>query len=500
MLAIRLAMLALLTMLGLAAVVSAAEIAALYVDERRRAVASLEALSASVAPSAARAAYHVDDVQAVAIIVGVMQSPRMRAARITTERGDRIAERRRALDAGFGDGLSRRLFGDVATLDTPLRISAAELAGYPPSAAAAAPEAEAERIEVGVLSLEISPEVVGQRFFNATWVLLGALILELSALAGVLLYVVHRNVTAPLSCIGEAMRGLNLTDARTPTLETTLYTRQDELGLIIERSNEMIARLKEQHEALLHREKVAALGSLLSGVAHELNNPLAIVIAQAELLEETATDEATRQRAERILSPAKRCARIIHTFLAMARNRPMEMAPTDLRDLSEQAIGLLEFSLRRDRVETEIIVETRLEPIEADAAQLSQAILNLLVNAAQALRGRAGTGRIAIRLRQNPSAAGGLAVITVADNGPGIPSELRERALQPFFTTKPDGEGTGLGLSYVSRVAQNHGGLVEIGASDLGGAAVSILVPVSQPKTEATPRTATTETAEPIDA
>lgn len=218
------------------------------------------------------------------------------------------------------------------------------------------------------------------------------------------------------------------------------------------------------------------MGSLLAGVAHELNNPLSIVVGQSGLLQELSGSPAVAARAEKIRRAADRCARIVKTFLAMARRRAPEMAPVDLNAVVTAAIDLVAYSLRT----SDIAVETELAPdlpqVMGDGDQLGQVATNLLVNAQQALMEREAPRRLRVATRFDPAA--NAAVLSVADNGPGVPAELRARIFEPSFTTKPTGVGTGVGLSMCRGVVESHGGTIEIEETPGGGATFVIALPL----------------------
>ena len=226
--------------------------------------------------------------------------------------------------------------------------------------------------------------------------------------------------------------------------------------------------LVRSREALHQAEKLTALGSLLAGVSHELNNPLTIVTAQASLLEELAEGSPMAARAEKVRRAAERCSKIVQTFLAMARQREPERSMIQAADVVRAALDLTEYSLRTAGIEVSLEVEPDLPPLHADPDQLHQVIVNLLVNAQQALQEKGGERRLWLRVA---SARAGAAVsIEIEDNGPGIPLEIRRRVFEPFFTTKPEGVGTGVGLSFSLGLVEAHGGRLELVDVPGGGA------------------------------
>jgi PAS domain S-box-containing protein len=234
------------------------------------------------------------------------------------------------------------------------------------------------------------------------------------------------------------------------------------------------AELARQRERLHQSEKMSALGSLLAGVAHELNNPLAVVVAQTTMLEATAKDDATRERAARIHAAAARCGRIVKTFLAMVRQQAPVRAPVAMNAALEAALELVAYGLRSAGISVERALDPALPRIHADPDQLGQVAVNLVVNAQAALADRAEP-RI-IRLASWPEAEGGIG-FAVEDNGPGVPAELRERIFAPYVTTKPLGAGTGLGLAVCRNILSAHGGTIALEDGALGGARFVVRLP-----------------------
>jgi len=219
--------------------------------------------------------------------------------------------------------------------------------------------------------------------------------------------------------------------------------------------------LARSREALYQNEKLSALGSLLAGVSHELNNPLSIVVAQSIMLERQALAGELAERAQKIRTAADRCSRIVQTFLAMARQKQPEREPVDLNAVAVAAYELAEYGLRSDSIVAKLDLAPSLPSISADADQLHQVIINLLVNAQQALT--AGTTpQRKLTLRTALGSAPHTVILEVADNGPGVPEEARRRIFEPFYTTKPEGHGTGVGLSFSLGLAEAHGGMLEL--------------------------------------
>jgi two-component system NtrC family sensor kinase len=237
------------------------------------------------------------------------------------------------------------------------------------------------------------------------------------------------------------------------------------------RSAEELAR---QREALYQREKLAALGSLLAGVAHELNNPLSVVVARAVMLEEQG-DSATRAAAVKIRTAADRCARIVRTFLAMARQQRPERGRVAINDVVTAALDITGYAVRTSGIEVALELGA-VPPIHADADQLHQVVLNLIINAQHALQDHAGPRRIRVTTRHDAALDG--VRITVADSGPGIPAELRKRVFEPYFTTKPIGIGTGVGLAVSLGIVEAHGGTLAVDCPAGGGAVFRITLPV----------------------
>ncbi len=251
--------------------------------------------------------------------------------------------------------------------------------------------------------------------------------------------------------------------------------RQTERGLAEESAARSAreAELENQRDALHQSEKMAAFGSLLAGVAHELNNPLSIVIGNALLLAEEAKDLPLAERAQRVQAAAERCGRIVRSFLAMARQHKAEMRPATVQSLVDDALQLLAYPMRTGGVMVEQDIAPELPAVLCDPDQMIQVLSNLLTNARHALEDRP----LPRRVRLTAHAAGEWVELEMADNGPGIADDIRSRIFDPFFTTKPVGSGTGIGLAVSRGVVEAHGGSLVLEPSDGEGARFVIRLP-----------------------
>ncbi|HEV7253377.1 MAG TPA: PAS-domain containing protein [Mesorhizobium sp.] len=253
---------------------------------------------------------------------------------------------------------------------------------------------------------------------------------------------------------------------------------------------------RRMKEALHQNEKLAALGSLLAGVAHELNNPLAVVLAQAALIQETVQDPAALRRVDKIHTAAQRCARIVRSFLAIARQRPPEYRVVDLSEIIRDALELTAYALRSNGVEVRLDLPGDLPPVWGDADQLGQVFMNLIVNAQHAMQSRQGLRRLTFSGRLDPVRH--QVVLRIADTGPGVPPEIRGRIFDAFFTTKPMGMGTGVGLSVCLGIIGAHGGTLQLDEAAAEGATFVVALPAlnAQARAAADPvPTATVEQA-----
>jgi PAS domain S-box-containing protein len=254
-------------------------------------------------------------------------------------------------------------------------------------------------------------------------------------------------------------------------------------------------QMARQRDALYQSEKLSALGSLLAGVAHELNNPLSVVVGHAQLLKETAGDQRIVERATKIGNAADRCSRIVKSFLAMARQRPPERRAVDLRDIVQATLDVTAYSLRTANIEVRMELDPAVPPVWGDSDQLNQVVTNIIVNAQQAMM-EVATSRV-LTIRDVYDAAAGKVTLTIADTGPGIPEEIQSRIFEPFFTTKDIGEGTGVGLAVSHRIVELHEGRIRVDSALGKGTIFTVTLPVSTAAAVQAPRAAVPDSAGP---
>lgn len=239
---------------------------------------------------------------------------------------------------------------------------------------------------------------------------------------------------------------------------------------------EDLTEKKRLQDQLIQSEKMSAIGQLLAGVAHDLNNPLASVVGFADYLNEAAAvPPALKEPLAVIQQEAERAAQIVKNLLNFARRHEGERRPISVRTLLARTLALLRNQLMATHVETTLVLEPDLPELEVDSSQIQQVLVNLINNAAQAIAGTSTPGHITITAKRWLD---GIA-IQVADDGPGIAPDLRERIFEPFFTTKPEGEGTGLGLSICQGIVREHGGRITVDSAPGRGTTFSVELPAA---------------------
>jgi two-component system, NtrC family, sensor kinase len=236
---------------------------------------------------------------------------------------------------------------------------------------------------------------------------------------------------------------------------------------------------RQLEQQLRQAEKLSALGQLISGVAHELNNPLAVISGYAQLLTmRPVVDEKTRNDLMKIQRESERASRIVQNFLTFARKHPMEKTNVNLNELIEFTLELIDYDLRASGVRLVREFQTDLPEVYADLNQLEQVFLNIINNAIHAMEGVSREKVLTIRTESN----GTHVMIRVIDSGSGIAPSILEKIFDPFFTTKEVGVGTGLGLSISYSIVKEHSGNIYAENHTEGGAMFTVELPISTRK------------------
>ena len=233
--------------------------------------------------------------------------------------------------------------------------------------------------------------------------------------------------------------------------------------------------LKTLHTQLVWSDKLAALGQLLAGVAHELNNPLTVIMGYGELIGDAITVPNARDQLMKLVSEARRMKRIIENLLRFSRQSARDSQTVQLSPVVQEVLALREHYTRTRSVRVELDIAPELPSLAVNEDEIKQILLNLFNNSCDALEGTAGSKQICIRARPN----GQRAVIQIEDTGPGFGN--LNRALDAFYTTKPVGKGTGLGLSVCYGIVRERGGDLKIENVKPNGARVTIELPVADP-------------------
>ncbi len=246
-----------------------------------------------------------------------------------------------------------------------------------------------------------------------------------------------------------------------------------------------VTELKRLEEQLIQSEKLAAMGQMLAGVAHELNNPLTAVLGVTELLRERADmGDSARRQLDLTHRQARRAARIVQNLLDFSRPAAPQKKLLDVNALIERTLQLHEHSLRRSNIAVDFHPQPALPSVMGDANQLIQVFLNLITNAEHAIREVRDSGRIQIRLQHAANRVG----ITVQDDGVGIRPEALPKLFDPFYTTKRPGGGTGLGLSICLAIVGEHHGTIDAESLPAGGSAFTVYLPAAaQPQASPSP-------------
>jgi len=253
-----------------------------------------------------------------------------------------------------------------------------------------------------------------------------------------------------------------------------LFDASGKIHGVVASARDVTDAVQAEHQTV-QREKLASMGQMMAGAAHELNNPLTAILGVSDLLRERAADDSTRRQTEIVLQQARRAAGIVQNLLAFSRPLAQGRGKIQLAEIVQRALAMQRTSLEQKKIAVELDCAAGLPTLEGDAKLLMQVFSNLIVNAEQAISSSRDHGKLKISLS---SSAGNL-VAVFADDGTGIAPENLRRIFDPFFTTKRPGGGTGLGLTICLAVAKEHGGRIEVQSTPGNGATFRVILPVA---------------------
>ncbi len=320
------------------------------------------------------------------------------------------------------------------------------------------------------------------------------------AISFLLCLILYNFVTKPISLLVDGMNKLSRGDM---DYRINLNTK-DEIGMLANSFNSMVDELKQYRdkmenwtknleeevqkktaeivraqEQLINAEKLASLGRMAAGVAHELNSPLTGIVTFAHLMAKRIPPENAQdvEDLKVIIDQAERCSKIVRGLLGFSRKTASEKAHVDMNTLIENTLSMVRNQAKFYNIAFDVRLDKSIPEVNADPNQIQQVFLNLLINAADAMEEK---GRITISSRMVEDGADRFVELEFTDTGPGIPEEIRSKVFEPFFTTKPAGKGTGLGLAVSYGIIKKHEGQIFVKSEPGHGASFFIRLPVNK--------------------
>jgi signal transduction histidine kinase len=337
--------------------------------------------------------------------------------------------------------------------------------------------AGASRLPIGNLTvvtrISASAAYLTARQLLDDLIFVSLIIVLIAAIFGV---AVSRQITRPLERLSNAVRKV----AKGNFDVNVAIKSSDEIGMLSNSFNEMAGELKERESslknaqnALVQSEKMAAIGTLSAGLAHEVKNPLSAVLGYAQLSKRKLDQpEALLKNLDIIEHETKRCNEIISNLMQFSRQEKGEFEKITVNDVVKKSMAIVDHQLGLKNVRLEFELADDIPQIDGNANQLQQVLMNLMINAQHAIGDDGGTVTLATFVKDESL------MLTVSDTGPGMTAEVAAKIFEPFFTTKPAGQGTGLGLSVTYGIIKDHGGEITVERADAGGAKFVIALPL----------------------
>ena len=286
------------------------------------------------------------------------------------------------------------------------------------------------------------------------------------------LVALHHDVASGIRIFGAAEYGARHRDGSWRTMRASasqFFDAESKPGGVIVSVRDITMEKKLEHQ-IVQSERLAAMGAMIGGVAHELNNPLTSILGVSELLQDTQTTDSARKQVAILQQQARRAAEIVHNLTYFATPPAPGKTRVNLVEIVDRTLNLHAYSLRKNNITVDFLREPGLPYVQADPHQLMQVFLNLILNAEQAIREARDRGTLRIRLGNS----GQSVWASFHDDGPGIPNDILASIFDPFYTTKRPGRGTGLGLSICKSVMKEHNGTIEAANAPGGGAVFTV--------------------------
>jgi PAS domain S-box-containing protein len=286
-----------------------------------------------------------------------------------------------------------------------------------------------------------------------------------------------RDVSAGRKKFGFCEYGARHRDGTWRTMRATaspLFDAESKLSGVIASVRDITVE-KKLEQQIIQSERLAAMGQMIGGFAHELNNPLTSILGATELLQDADVQESVRKQLTMLQQQSRRAAEIVQNLMYFSRPPAPGKGAINLSDLVQRTLHLHAYSLRKSNITVDFLPEAALPSVNGDPHQLMQVFLNLILNAEQAIREAREKGTLRIRLGKGEKSV----FATLQDDGPGISPEILPNIFDPFYTTKRPGRGTGLGLSICKAILREHGGNVEATSGPGGGAVFTVTLPVA---------------------
>jgi two-component system, NtrC family, sensor kinase len=377
-----------------------------------------------------------------------------------------------------------------------------------PSCSQAACHAHPADVKVlGVLDVQLSLDSVDREVASMKFRVLLVTAVEIALISLFIIYFTRRFLTRPVEKLIDGTKAISQMELDKPLdimdsseeldeLARSFDIMRDRLRTAMGELNEFTARLESKVEErteqlkaaqkkLLHSDRLASLGQLSASVAHEINNPISGVLNLSMLLQRMLKPDGVppgridefRKYLTQVTNETARVGRIVSDLLAFSRRSKPQRMPADLNKIVRSTLSLVQHKLKLSNIEVDLHLDESLPAAHCDASQIQQVALNLVLNAAEATSAKPER-----RLRVETAPGTGVVVLTVSDNGEGIPPENLAKIFDPFFTTKSDGKGVGLGLAVSYGIVQAHGGDIEVRSVPGEGTTFTVMLPIEQPQ------------------